>query len=132
MRIICIYEIDVNYDKTSFNIVVTFGLDKYLNLYTNAGVCQLFSLKILKVRGRQSPHPVQNFWICPEFWTFAQNVQNIVQKFWTNLRGKKWGFGAISGKKLTVSGLNMTHNTLYHLNKVYIYILLTLFYGFCL
>ena len=37
----------------------------------------------------QSPHPVQNFWICPEFWTLEQNVQNIVQKFWTNLRWKK-------------------------------------------
>ena len=37
------------------------------------------------------------------------------------------GFGAILSKKWTVSGLNMTHNAFYHLNKVYIYIILTLF-----
>ena len=31
---------------------------------------------------------------------------------------ENWGFGAILGKKLTVSGLNMTRNAFYPLNKV--------------
>ena len=38
---------------------------------------------------------------------------------WNNGAGEEnWGFGAILGKKLTVSGLNMTQNALYHLNKI--------------
>ena len=32
-----------------------------------------------------------------------------------------YSWGAILGKKLTVSGSNMTHNAFYHINKVCIY-----------
>ena len=47
--------------------------------------------------------------------------------YWGRILGSFRGFGAILGNKFTVSGLNMTHNAFYHLNKVYIYIILTLF-----
>ena len=37
---------------------------------------------------------------------------------WGRILGSFRGFGAILANKWTVSGLNMTHNAFYHLNKV--------------
>ena len=37
---------------------------------------------------------------------------------WGRILGSFRGFGAILAKKWTVSGLNMTQNAFYHLNKV--------------
>ena len=38
--------------------------------------------------------------------------------YWGRILGSFRGVGAILGKKLTVSGLNMTANAFYHPNKV--------------
>ena len=51
-----------------------------------------------------SKHPE----FCPE----------ILDKFGWLYGEENWCFGAILGKNLTVSGLNMTSNAFYHLNKV--------------
>ena len=42
----------------------------------------------------------------------------ILDKFGWLYGEENWCFGAILGKNLTVSGLNMTSNAFYHLNKV--------------